>query len=155
MSAAVWACVGRFQHLENYPAKATWAAVLPPVACGGKPFQALPNRKAASPSRFLVRKSLAVANSHQPCSHGKFRIFRLLWLWACCSQFLCHFGKCKAKLNVAFQMSGMKSVFLAVCRLVKLEKSEFDCSLCKGCVVVQHMVSAVVVMLISAVVCTV
>jgi len=63
MSAAVWACVGRFQHLENYPAKATWAAVLPPVACGGKPFQALPNRKAASPERFLVRKLLAVENS--------------------------------------------------------------------------------------------
>ena len=101
--------------------------------------------------KFCSHKS----QSHQPCSHGKFRIFRLLWLWACCSQFLCHFGKCKAKLNVAFQLSGMKSVFLAVCRLVKLEKSEFDCSLCKGCVLVQHMVSAVVVMLISAVVCTV
>ena len=92
---------------------------------------------------------------NQPCSHGEFRIFRLLWLWTCCFQFLCHFGKGKAKLNVAFQLPSMESIFLFSCRLVKLEKSEFDCSLCKSCVIVQHMVSAVVVVLISAIICTV
>ena len=49
----------------------------------------------------------------------------------------------------------MKSVFLFSCRLVKLEKSEFDYAFCKSCMEVQHMVSAVVVVLISAVICTV
>ena len=44
---------------------------------------------------------------------------------------------------------------LFFCRLVKLEKSEFDCSLCKGGMEVQHVVSAVVVVLISAVICTI
>ena len=95
------------------------------------------------------------SQSNQPCSHCKFWIFRLLWFWTCCFQFLCHFGKCKAKLNVAFQLSCVKSVFLFCCRLVKLEKSKFDCAFCKGCVEVQHMVSAVIVMLISAVIRTV
>ena len=49
----------------------------------------------------------------------------------------------------------MESIFLFSCRLVKLEKSEFDCSLCKGGMDDQHMVSAVVVVLISALNCTV
>ena len=91
----------------------------------------------------------------QPCSHCEFRIFRLLWFRTCCFQFFRHFGKGKAKLNVTFQLSCVKSVFLFSCRLVKLEKSEFDCSLCKGGMEVQHMVSAVVVVLVSAVICTV
>jgi len=36
-----------------------------------------------------------------------------------------------------------------------LEKSKLNRSLCKGCVEVQHMVSAVIVVLVSAVVCVV
>lgn len=58
---------------------------------------------------------------NQPCSHGEFRVFRLLWFRAGGSQSLCHFGKGKAKLYVAFQLSGMKSVFPAVGRLVELK----------------------------------
>ena len=58
-------------------------------------------------------------------------------------------------MNVAFQLSGMESVFSAVGRLVKLEQPEFNCAFCKSCVIVQHMVSAVIVVLISAVICTV
>ena len=56
----LWLCLFGW---ETIPQKATWAAMLPPVALECEPFQALPNRKAASPSRFLVRKLLAVENS--------------------------------------------------------------------------------------------
>ena len=49
----------------------------------------------------------------------------------------------------------MKSVFSAVGRLVELKQPEFNCAFCKSCVIVQHMVSAVVVVLISAIICTV
>ena len=79
----------------------------------------------------------------------------MLWFRTCSFQLLCHFGKCKAKLNVTFQLSCVKSVSLAISRFVKLEKSEFDCAFCKSCMEVQHMVSAVIVVLISAVIRTV
>lgn len=36
--------------------------------------------------KFITHES----QSHQPCSHCKFRIFGLLWLGACCSQVFCH-----------------------------------------------------------------
>ena len=49
----------------------------------------------------------------------------------------------------------MKSVFSAVGRLVELKQPEFNCAFCKSCVIVQHMVSAVIVVLISAVICTI
>ena len=49
----------------------------------------------------------------------------------------------------------MKSVFLSVCRFVKVKASEFNCAFGKGCVKVQHMVSAVIVVLISSVIRTV
>ena len=58
---------------------------------------------------------------NQPRPHGEFRVFRLLWFRTGGSQSLCHFGKGKAKLYVAFQLSGMKSVFPAVGRLVELK----------------------------------
>ncbi len=64
--------------------------------------------------------------SHQPGSHCELGVFTLLWLGACCSQVLCHLAECQAKLNVALELSCVKSVFLSVGRLVELEKSEFD-----------------------------
>ena len=142
--------------------KATWAAVLPPVAFEVRAFSGSAISESRISVKVLGKKTSRCgelfanqSQSNQPCSHCKFWIFRLLWFWTCCFQFLCHFGKCKAKLNVAFQLSCVKSVFLFCCRLVKLEKSKFDCAFCKGCVEVQHMVSAVIVMLISAVIRTV
>ena len=78
----------------------------------------------------------------------------MMWLWTCCSDDLCHLAECQAKLNVAFKLSGMKSVLLSIGRCIKLEKSELDGSLCEGCVVVEHMVSAVIVVLAASVVTT-
>ena len=49
----------------------------------------------------------------------------------------------------------MEAVALPVCRSVKLEKSEFNRSLCKSCMVVKHMVAAVVVMAVPAAISTV
>ena len=49
----------------------------------------------------------------------------------------------------------MKSVLSVCCWSVKLKKSELYCSLCKGCVVVEHMVSAVIVVMVSSVACSV
>ena len=44
----------------------------------------------------------------------------------------------------------MKPILLAVCRCIKLEKSEFNRAFCEGCVVVQHVVAAIVIMVGSA-----
>ena len=113
--------------------KATWAAVLPPVAFKVRAFSGSAISESRISVKVLGKKTSRCgelfanqSQSNQPCSHCKFWIFRLLWFWTCCFQFLCHFGKCKAKLNVAFQLSCVKSVFLFCCRLVKLEKSKFD-----------------------------
>ena len=80
------------------------------------------------------------AQPHQPCPHGEFRIVVLLGFRACRSDHFCHLAQCKAKLNVAFKLSCVKSVFLAVCRLVEVKASKFDSAFCKCCVVIQHMV---------------
>ena len=135
---------------------------MPPVAFEGRAFSGSAISKSCISVKVLGKKTSRCgelfanqSQSNQPCSHCEFRILRLLWLWTCRFQFLCHFGKGKAKLNVAFQLSCVKSVFLFCCWSVKLEKSKFDCAFCKGCVIIQHMVSAVVVMLISAIIRTV
>ena len=123
---------------SDYTLRATWAAVLPPVAFEGRAFSGSAISESRISVKVLGKKTSRCrelfanqSQSNQPCSHCKFRIFCLLWLWACCFQFLCHFGKCKAKLNVAFQLSGMKSVFPAVGWLVELRQPEFDCAFCK------------------------
>ena len=90
--------------------------------------------------------------AEKPGSHCVFGIFVLLWLGACGSYRFCHLRKCEAKLNVAFELPGVDAT-LAVCRgCIELEKSELDGAFGEGGVEVQHMVSAVVVVLISAVV---
>ena len=91
----------------------------------------------------------------QPCSHCEFRIFCLLWFRTCCFQLFCHFGKYKAKLNVTFQLPCVKSVSLAISRFVELEQPKFNCFFRKNGMVVGHMIAAVIVMLISAVIRTV
>ena len=57
-----------------------------------------------------------------------------------------HLAQGQAKLNVAFQLTGVEAVALAVRRLVKLEKPELDRALGEGGVEVKHMVAAVIVM---------
>ena len=44
---------------------------------------------------------------------------------------LCHLAEGQAKLNVAFQLSGVEAVAFAVRRLVKLEKPELNRTLVK------------------------
>ena len=77
----------------------------------------------------------------------------MLRLGACCSNRLCHLAEREAKLNVALELSCVKSVLPAVCGGVELEKSELDCAFGKGGVEIQHMVAAFVVVVTSAVVC--
>lgn len=91
-------------------------------------------------------------NPHQPGSHCELFVFLLLFLRTCAAQVLCHLAHCQAKLNVALELACVKSVLLAACRLVELEKAEFNRALCEGSVEVQHMVAAVVVVVGSAVV---
>ena len=83
------------------------------VSCGGK---------------FLANE----AEAQKPCPHCVFGIFVLLWPGACRTQCFCHLGKGKAKLDVAFQLSGMQSVLFAARRRVKLEKPELNRPLGKG-----------------------
>ena len=75
----------------------------------------------------------------------------MLGLGACGSDRLCHLAQGKAELNVALELSGMEPVLLAVCRSIELEEPELDRSLGEGGMEVQHMVAAVVVMVVSAV----
>lgn len=60
------------------------------------------------------------AKSQKPSSHCVFWIFCLLRLCTCRLNFLCNLAECQAKLNVAFKLSGVKSILLAVCGLVKI-----------------------------------
>ena len=76
----------------------------------------------------------------------------MLFLGACRSEFLCHLAECKAKLNVALELSCVKSVLLAAARCIELEKSEFNRAFGEGCVEVEHMVAALVVVVASAVI---
>ena len=127
-------------------------------------FNLITSSNSAVPKSRVARKSVCEhisrclelvtdkAKSQKPSSHCVFWIFCLLRFCTCRLNFLCHLAECQAKLNVAFKLSGVKSILLAVCGLVKLEKSEFNRSLCKGCVEVEHMVSTSIVMVTSAVV---
>ena len=91
--------------------------------------------------------------SEKPGSHSVFGVFVLLGLGACRPHRFGHLGKGETKLNVAFQLSGVKSVLPAVRRGIELEESELNRALGEGGMEVQHMVAAVVVVLASAVVC--
>ena len=46
----------------------------------------------------------------------------------------------------------MESVLLAVRRCVELEQSKLDRAFCEGCVVIQHMVSRLIVMMVPSIV---
>ena len=61
-------------------------------------------------------------------------------------------AECQTKLNVAFQLSGVKSALASVAGVVKLKKSELDRALGEGRVEVEHVVAAAVVVPASVVV---
>ena len=72
-------------------------------------------------------------------------------LGACGLEALGHLGKGEAKLDVGFQFSAEQAA-LALCRGVgELEKPEFDRPLSEGCVVIEAMVAAVVVVVVAPV----
>lgn len=81
------------------------------------------------------------------------RILGFRSVGACRPHRLCHLAECKAELNVALELSCVKSVLPAVCGGVELKKPELDCAFGKGDVEIQHMVAAFVVVVASAVVC--
>lgn len=95
--------------------------------------------------KFLANES----QSEKPSPHGVFRILDLRLFWACTLHHLCHLAQCKAKLDVAFQLSGVKPALALAIRIGELEASEFDGTVGEASVVIQHSVSAVVVMGIS------
>ncbi len=95
------------------------------------------------------------AHAKEPGSHGVLGVFALLGLGACRPHILCHLAQGQAKLNVAFELSCVDAAPTLCGRLVKLEEPELDCPFGKGGVEVEHMVAAVVVMLVPAVACAV
>ena len=96
---------------------------------------------------FLSDKS----EPDQPGPHREFRVVDL-WLFragALCCLRLC--GKAQAKLDVAFELSGVQAVLLVSFRVCKLEEAELNRPFCEGRVEVEHMVAAVVVVLVAPV----
>ena len=91
------------------------------------------------------------SQSEEPGAHCVLGVLGLLGLGAGGADFLCHLAQCQAKLNVALELSGVEAVLLAVGRGVELEEAELDRALGEGGVEVEHMVAAVVVVLVSAV----
>ena len=94
------------------------------------------------------------SEAKEPGSHGVFRILVLLRFRACRPHILCHLAECEAKLDVAFQLPCVDTAFALGCRLIELEEPELDGALSEGRMVVEHMVAAVVVVLCSAVACS-
>lgn len=95
------------------------------------------------------------AQAEEPGSHGVFGVFVLLGFGACRPHILRHLAQGQAKLNVAFELSGMDAASALCGRLVKLEEPELDRTFGKGGVKVEHMVAAVVVVVTPAVACAV
>ena len=91
------------------------------------------------------------AEAEKPSPHCVFWVFVLLGLGACGADILCQLAQSQAKLNVALQLSGVKATLAVGGGSVELEKPKLNRTLGEGCVVVEHMVSAVVVVLASAV----
>ena len=90
------------------------------------------------------------AKAEEPGSHCVLGILVLLGLWAGGADFLSHLAQCEAKLNVALQLASVEAILLAIGGSIELEEAELNRSLGEGCVEVQHMVAAVVVVLASA-----
>ena len=129
---------------------------MPPLPVAGRPSRSAEAEGAVAGK--VARQEVACccefvaheAQSHQPSAHCEFGVFVLLGLGACATHILCHLAQCEAKLNVALELPCVEPVLLAVCRLVELEKAEFNRAFCEGGVQVEHMVAALIVVLASA-----
>ena len=88
-------------------------------------------------------------------AHGVFGVLVLLGLGAGRPHILRHLAQRQAKLNVAFELSCVDAASASFRGLIELEEPELDCPFGKGGVEVEHMVAAVVVMLVPAVACAV
>ena len=88
--------------------------------------------------------------AEEPGPHGVFGVLVLLGLGAGGLDRLGHLAQGQAKLDVAFELPGVKAILPSVCRGVKLEKPKLDRALRKGGVEVEHVVARVVVMLVPA-----
>ena len=95
---------------------------------------------------FLTDK----AEPDQPGPHREFRVIHLGLFRACapCCLRLC--AECEAKLNVALEFPGVQAIPFVAFRAPKLEEAELDCRLCEGRVKVEHVVPAVIVVLIAS-----
>ena len=94
------------------------------------------------------------SEAEEPGPHGVFRILVLLRFRACRPHVLRHLAEREAKLDVAFQLSRVDAALALRSRLIELEEPELDGTLREGRMVVEHMVAAVVVVLRSAVACS-
>ena len=117
------------------------AAVAEGCVSGKVPGQNLP-----CGLEFLSDKS----EPDQPGAHREFRVvdLGLFRTGALCRLRLC--TKSQAKLDVAFELSGVKAVLLVSFRVCELEEAELDGPLCEGRVKVEHVVPAVVVVLVAS-----
>ncbi len=95
------------------------------------------------------------SHAQEPGAHGVLRIFVLLGLGACRAHILCHLGKRQAKLDIALELPCVDAAPALGGRLIELEEPELDRAFGKGGVEVEHMVAAVIVVVVPAVVCAV
>lgn len=85
----------------------------------------------------------------QPSPHGVFGILHLGLPGACGFDHLRHLAQSQAKLDVGFKLAAMQSVLFPVAGVCKLKTPELNGALGKAGVVIQDMVSAAIVMVVS------
>ena len=85
----------------------------------------------------------------QPGPHSVFGVLHLGLPWACGFDHLRHLAQSQAKLNVGFKFAAMQPILFAAAGICKLETPELNGALGKACVVIQDVVSAAVIMLVS------
>ena len=117
-----------------------------PVAEGGIPGEAA-GQQVAGGGELLADE----AQAEEPGAHGVLGVVVLLGLGAGGLDRLRHLAQCEAKLDVALELSGVEAVPALGGGGVELEKPELDRTLGEGSVEVEHMVAAVVVVLVPAV----
>lgn len=91
------------------------------------------------------------SHPHQPSPHREFRILMLRLLGACGLEALGHLGKGEAKPDVTLEFSTVQAALALRRGVGELEKPEFNRPLGEGCVVIEAMIAAVVVMVVASV----
>lgn len=103
-------------------------------------------KKISCSFKFISDKTEA----EKPSAHSVFGVLDLRFFRAGGLDHHRHLAQCEAKLDVAFQFPRMKSAPALCGRVSELEASELDCTVCKACMVVEHMVTATVVVPVPA-----